>query len=68
MKYLQKMNKVLFFLSVLGVSSIGFSQQTDSIAIPDTNLEPPEMIVENTDIKKDSTNNLSELNLTVSQR
>ena len=57
------MNKVLFFLSVLGVSSIGFSQQTDSIAIPDTNLEPPEMIVENTDIKKDTTNNFKRVKL-----
>jgi peptidyl-prolyl cis-trans isomerase SurA len=57
------MNKVLFFLSVLGVSSIGFSQQTDSIATPDTNLEPPEMIVENTDIKKDSTNNFKRVKL-----
>jgi len=63
LKYLQKMNNVLFFLAVLGVSSLGFSQQTDSIALPDTNLEPPEMTVENTNIKKDSTNNFKRVKL-----
>lgn len=63
MKYLQKMNNVLIFLSVLGVSSLGFSQQIDSIAIPDTNLEPPEMTVENTNIKKDSTSNFKRIKL-----
>lgn len=63
MKYLQKMNNVLIFLAVLGVSSLGFSQQTDSIALPDTNLEPPEMTVENTDIKKDSTTNFKRVKL-----
>lgn len=63
MKYLQKMNNALIFLSVLGVSSLGFSQQTDSIVIPDTNLEPPEMTVENTNIKKDSTSNFKRIKL-----
>lgn len=63
MKYLQKMNKILFFLSILGVGSLGFSQQTDSIAIPDSNLKTPEMTAENTNIKKDSTNNFKRIKL-----
>ncbi len=57
------MNKILFFLSVFAVSSLGFSQQTDSIALPDTNLEPPEMTVENSGIKKDSANNFKRVKL-----
>jgi hypothetical protein len=41
---MSKMNKVLFFLSFFGVCGIGFSQQTDSI--PDTQIEPPELVAE----------------------
>lgn len=57
------MNKILFFLSIIGVGSLGFSQQTDSIAIPDSNLETPEMMVENTNVKNDSTNNFKRIKL-----
>ena len=52
---MQRMNKTLIFLSVLGICGTGFSQQNDSISLPDTNLEPPDMAVEDSDIKSDST-------------
>lgn len=55
LKYMQGMNKVLVFLSFLILSATGFSQQNDSISLPDTNLEPPDMAVQDSDYKKDST-------------
>ena len=59
---MNKMNKILFFLSFFGVCEIGFSQQTDSI--PDTQIEPPELVAEaDPDIKKDSTTNFERIKL-----
>ncbi len=59
---MSKMNKVLFFLSFFGVCGIGFSQQTDSI--PDTQIEPPELVAEaDPSIKKDSATNFKRIKL-----
>ncbi|MEP3211520.1 MAG: peptidylprolyl isomerase [Maribacter sp.] len=46
--------KIIASLVFMGVYSIGFAQ-TDSIQLPDTNLEPPDLTVENTDFRNDST-------------
>ncbi|MFS4494687.1 peptidylprolyl isomerase [Maribacter sp. 2308TA10-17] len=54
--------KVATILVLISVCGFGYAQ-TDSIVVPDTNLEPPEMTVENTSINKDSTNNFKKVKL-----
>ena len=46
--------KTIASLLLMSVCGYGLAQ-TDSIQLPDTNLEPPDLTVENSDFKKDST-------------
>lgn len=62
LKFMDKRIKSIASLLLIGVCGFGFAQ-TDSIQIPDTNLEPPNMMVENSDLKKDSTNNFKRTKL-----
>ncbi|MFK7812946.1 MAG: peptidylprolyl isomerase [Maribacter sp.] len=57
-------NKIKFFASLIfmGICGYGFAQ-TDSIQLPDTNIEQPELMVENAGLKKDSTNNFKRVKL-----
>ncbi len=56
------MNKIVVFLSFLIVTAIAVAQEKDSI--PDTQIEPPESLMEaNMEIKKDTTNNFIRIKL-----
>jgi len=62
MKLLKKTNLKFMYERIKSIASIlfvlvcGFAfAQTDSIALPDTNVEPPNLAVENSNFKKDST-------------
>jgi peptidyl-prolyl cis-trans isomerase SurA len=54
-----KVIAILVFMTVCGFSYA----QTDSIVPPNTNLEPPDLTVENSDFKKDTTNNFKRIKL-----
>ena len=55
-------NKMLFLLAFVGFTVVVVAQKTDSI--PDTQIEPPELVVEaDPKIKKDSTNNFKRIKL-----
>jgi len=59
---MNKMNKIVVFLSFLIVTAIAVAQEKDSI--PDTQIEPPESLMEaNMEIKKDTTNNFIRIKL-----
>ena len=62
LKFMDKRIKIIAGLVFMGICVSGFAQ-TDSIQIPDTNLEPPNMVVENSAIKKDTTNNFKRVKL-----
>lgn len=54
LKFMDKRIKIIASFLCIGIYGLGYAQ-TDSIQIPDTNLEPPDLTVENTNFKKDST-------------
>jgi len=54
LKYMHKKIKIIASLVLVGFYGFGFAQ-TDSIQKSDINVEPPELMVENIDSKKDST-------------
>lgn len=62
LKFMEKRNKsITFFLGVF-ISVLGFSQETDKM--PDTQVEPQEVVVEEgKDIVKDTTNNFKRIKL-----
>lgn len=62
LKFMYTKIKIIACLVFMGICGYGFAQ-TDSIQLPDTNLEPPDLTVENSDIKKDSTNNFKRVKL-----
>lgn len=62
LKYMHKKIKIIVGLVWVGFYGFGFAQ-TDSIQLPDTNLEPPNFTVENTDFKKDSTKTFKKVKL-----
>ncbi len=55
LRYMLKKNKIILFSVLFSFTCMAWSQQTDSIAIPDTNLEPPDVTIRNSDMKKDTT-------------
>ncbi len=57
------MNRCFLALVALSTSSLVFAQQTDSIALPETDKELPEMMVQNTASKKDSTKSFKRIKL-----
>lgn len=60
---MQKMNKMLIFLAVLSCNITVFAQQNDSISLPDTNIEPEDVTIQDSNFKKDSTNNFKRVKL-----
>lgn len=57
-----KMNKIIFSLLFISVSTLTFAQETDEV--PDTQIEKPELIVDaSSEIKKDSTPNFKRIKL-----
>lgn len=70
MKLLKKMNlkfmyrriKIIASVVFMGIYGFGIAQ-TDSIQLPDTNLEPPDVAVENSTYKKDSTKTFKKVKL-----
>ncbi len=63
LKYMQMMNKALFLLSLLCASTLVIAQENDSISLPDTNLEPPDLTVNETAFKKDTTKTFKRVKL-----
>lgn len=63
LKFMEKMNKIGILLSVIGLCSFAHAQQNDSIAIPDTNIEPPQLTVENSDYKKELSSDFKRVKL-----
>jgi len=53
LKFMYEKSKIIAGMFFMGIFGLGFAQ-TDSIQLPDTNLEPPSM-VENTGVMNDST-------------
>lgn len=59
---MHKMNKIIFSLLFISVSTLTYSQETDEV--PDTQIENPELIVDaSSEIKKDSTPNFKRIKL-----
>lgn len=57
-----KMNKIIFSLLFISVSTLTYAQETDEV--PDTQIEKPELIVDaSSEIKKDSTPNFTRIKL-----
>ncbi|TMM53477.1 peptidylprolyl isomerase [Maribacter algarum] len=61
LKFMDKKIRIITGLFFMGILVSGFAQ-TDSIQVPDTNLELPS-IAENTSVKKDSTNGFKRVKL-----
>ena len=57
-----KMNKIIFSLLFISMSTVTFAQEIDEV--PDTQIEKPELIVDaSSEIKKDSTSNFKRVKL-----
>jgi len=62
LKFMYKKIKIIASLVMLSVCGY-VTAQTDSIQLPDTNVEPPDVTAENTNIKKDSTTAFKKIKL-----